>query len=234
MNNQPRIVILPSEAGKLSAARNAISCLPPDMAAPVATDIQELDRLLTRKHASLLLIETAKNESAAFDLVRRLRARHDLDIVILSAAQEDEYLETAPTDGAKITHPPEGMAARLTQVLNRRDRLDEMQDAQTARFAGWTLLLDRHEAFHTDGATAALTSAEFALLLAFLKAPSRVLTRDALAQALRGRDWHPLDRSIDVHIGHLRRKLDPHHPPPRLIRTAHGRGYIFTPQVKWE
>lgn len=234
MTDQPRIVILPSETGKSSAARGAMPPMPPACAAPVASDLQELDRLLARRHASLLLIETAQDENAAFDLVRRLRARHDLDIVILSAQQDEKISgEHSPCELEAASQPAD-MAARLTQVLNRREVLEEMQDARTVRFAGWTLFLDRHEAFHSDGATATLTSAEFALLMAFLKAPGRILGRDALAQALRGRDWHPLDRSIDVHIGHLRRKLDPQHPPSRLIRTAHGRGYLFTPQVKWE
>jgi two-component system OmpR family response regulator len=97
------------------------------------------------------------------------------------------------------------------------------------RFAGWHLDVGRQRVTSESGEALHLTQAEFRILLLLARNPRQVVTRDQLARAMADRDWEPLDRSIDVHISNLRRKLDRDLAMPSLIRTVRGAGYMFVP-----
>jgi DNA-binding response OmpR family regulator len=97
------------------------------------------------------------------------------------------------------------------------------------KFAGWTLDVTRRQLTAASGVRTELTNFEFLLLSALAQKPGKLLTRDQILATVASRQWSPSDRSIDVHIAKLRRKLrdDPRHP--ELIKTIRGTGYMFVP-----
>ena len=98
------------------------------------------------------------------------------------------------------------------------------------QFGRCELDLESHRLFDADGAEVSITAMEYDLLAAFLANPNRVLTRDQLLLRTRNREWEPFDRSIDIRIGRLRRKVEPDPGgDPRCIRTVRNAGYMFVP-----
>ena len=100
------------------------------------------------------------------------------------------------------------------------------------RFDGWLLELTRRELTSPSGERVALSRGEFDLLAAFVRNPRRLLSRDRLLALSRDREWTPFDRSIDVQIGRLRRKIEADPSQPSLIKTVRGAGYLFTATVE--
>ena len=101
-----------------------------------------------------------------------------------------------------------------------------------ARFAGWNLDLSSRELYSPSGKEVRLTTGEFDLLAAFVNNANQVLTRDRLLDLARNREAGPFDRTIDVQVGRLRRKLEDDPQRPTMIKTVRGTGYIFTPPVE--
>ena len=102
---------------------------------------------------------------------------------------------------------------------------------ETLRFAGWELDTAARSLTNPQGAEVALTSGEFALLCAFAQHAGRVLSRDFLLEQTRGREAGPFDRTIDVQVGRLRRKLEADAEDPKIIKSVRGAGYIMVPPV---
>ena len=94
---------------------------------------------------------------------------------------------------------------------------------------GFSLDLSAHRLLDERGAEVPLTSMEFDLLRVFVGHPNQVLSRDQLLNLTRNRDWEPFDRSIDIRIARLRRKLEPDPDKPQLIKTVRGAGYCYVP-----
>jgi two-component system phosphate regulon response regulator OmpR len=97
-------------------------------------------------------------------------------------------------------------------------------------FGACILDLDRHQLIGRDGEEIPLTGMEFDLLRAFAEHPNRVLSRDQLLTLTRNREWEPFDRSIDIRIARLRRKIEADPDKPKTIKTVRGSGYIFIPK----
>ncbi|HYF07063.1 MAG TPA: winged helix-turn-helix domain-containing protein, partial [Acetobacteraceae bacterium] len=102
---------------------------------------------------------------------------------------------------------------------------------RTLSFAGWTLDTASRELTSPSGAVVDLSGGEYDLLLAFLEHPQRVLSRDQLLELARNRLADPFDRSVDVQVSRLRRKIEPDHESPSIIKTIRGAGYMFVPRV---
>ncbi|MGC2202317.1 MAG: response regulator [Stellaceae bacterium] len=128
------------------------------------------------------------------------------------------------------------LLARVKSVLRRASsRGAERQGApprSKARFAGWNLDLSARELYSPAGKEVRLTTGEFDLLAAFVNNANQVLTRDRLLDLARNREAGPFDRTIDVQVGRLRRKLEDDPQRPTMIKTVRGSGYIFTPPVE--
>jgi two-component system OmpR family response regulator len=128
------------------------------------------------------------------------------------------------------------LLARVKSVLRRASsRNSERQTAPArskARFAGWNLDLSSRELYSPSGKEVRLTTGEFDLLAAFVSNANQVLTRDRLLDLARNREAGPFDRTIDVQVGRLRRKLEDDPQRPMMIKTVRGTGYIFTPPVE--
>ncbi len=128
------------------------------------------------------------------------------------------------------------LLARVKSVLRRASSRAQKEPPtgtrSRARFAGWHLDLATRELVSPEGGEVRLTTGEFDLLAAFVNNANQVLSRDRLLDLARNREAGPFDRTIDVQVGRLRRKLEPDPANPTIIKTVRGTGYIFTPTVE--
>jgi two-component system, OmpR family, response regulator len=200
----------------------------------------DMARQLARAEPSVVILDLHLGQEDGFDVLRELRARSDVPVIITTGHRRDEIdrvvgLELGADDYVTKPFGLRELLARIRAVLRRQElgRIASHRDAEQGRyrFAGW--LLDRRNRRLTDpsGAPVALTKGEYTLLTAFLDAPQRPLSREHLLQATRIHE-DVFDRSIDVQILRLRRKLEPDPNTPRLIRTERGVGYVFMPAVE--
>ena len=155
----------------------------------------------------------------------------EIDRIIGLEMGADDYL-------AKPFNPRE-LFARIKAVLRRtgassraRGENGGEQSTSVVRFDGWTLDLNKRELISPAGVLVPMSAGEFALLATFVAHPQRVLSRDQLLDFARGRDAQPFDRSIDVQVSRLRRKIEDDPREPALIKTVRGGGYLFAPKVE--
>jgi two-component system, OmpR family, response regulator len=172
-------------------------------------------------------------------LCRQLRMKSSIPIIMLTAMSDDMDrivgLEMGADDYvAKETNPRE-LLARIRAVLRRAGpaTLRTSGDQQhVLAFAGWRLDVIHRQLNGADGSLVALRSGEFELLLALAQRPHRVLSRDQLLDLSRGRSANPFDRSVDVQISRIRRKIEPDPAQPTLIKTVRGGGYVLAAEVE--
>jgi DNA-binding response OmpR family regulator len=176
-----------------------------------------------------------------FAVTRQLRTHSEVPILMLSGRAEvvDKVvgLEIGADDYLTKPFAKRELLARVRSLLRRahpRPAPVPTDSGAVAHFLGWRLDLAGHTLCSLSGAAVPLTRHEFALLAAFVERPQRVLTRDAILNAIAGRDWVPFDRSVDVLIGRLRGKLEPDPKHPTLILTVRGVGYKFGAPVHLE
>jgi two-component system OmpR family response regulator len=167
-----------------------------------------------------------------------VRAASSLPIIMLTAVGEEMDriigLEMGADDYLAKPFNPRELLARIKAVL-RRAGAGRSAAAATGRilgFDGWRLDTARRQLFSPDDTLVPLRAGEYELLLAFLDHPQRVLSRDQLLDLARGRNASPFDRSVDVQVSRLRRKIEPDPADPQLIRTVRGGGYIFSAVVE--
>ena len=170
-------------------------------------------------------------------LARWLRGQHDLAIIMVTAAGDvvDRVigLEVGADDYLAKPFDPRELRARLKSVL-RRTRggskpAKATPGARRIRVGLCTLDLDTHQLIGAKGEDLPLTSMEYDLLRVFAERPNQVLTRDQLLTHTRNREWEPFDRSIDIRIARLRKKIEANPEKPKVIKTVRGAGYIFIP-----
>jgi two-component system OmpR family response regulator len=136
-----------------------------------------------------------------------------------------------------VTKPfnPRELLARVRAVLRRSSQVPKERDpveAEQLAFAGWTLDVPKRLLTGEDGVAVPLSTGEFQLLVAFLKRPRMVLSRDQLLDLTSGRSPGVFDRSIDNQVSRLRRKIEADPKTPELIKTVWGGGYTFTAEVE--
>jgi two-component system OmpR family response regulator len=171
-----------------------------------------------------------------FSLCRRLRLDSRVPVILLTAINEaaDRIagLELGADDYVSKPFDPRELLARIRAVLRRMGGADVLAREQTTyTFLGWTLDPRRRTLQNKNDVLVDLTSGEFDLLLAFVEYPQQILHRDRLLDLARGRTNQAFDRSIDVQISRLRRKIETNPAEPRLIKTVRSEGYIFTADV---
>lgn len=204
----------------------------------VARDGESARKRLVSRGYDLVILDRVLPDDDGFTIARDLRQQdHGIGIILLTGKGEaiDRVigLELGADDFvSKPVHLRE-LAARVKSVLRRARRQDVPPKTVTRRllFAGWTLDTGARRLTDAKGEVAALTTAEFDLLYTFLTHPNRVMSRDQLLDLARGRDITPFDRSIDVLVGKLRRKIELDPDKPALIQTVRGAGYILTTPV---
>jgi DNA-binding response OmpR family regulator len=165
-------------------------------------------------------------------LTREIRARSMVPILMLSARGEEidrvVGLEVGADDYLAKPFSPREMLARLRALL-RRSQSAEHGPADQHRFGAYVLDAAARRLLR-DGVDLGLSGAEFDLLKVFVERPNRVLSRDLLLELLKGYEREPFDRTIDIRVGRLRRKIETDPANPAYIRTVRGEGYLFNPR----
>ena len=200
----------------------------------------ELARQFVGGEPDLILLDLRLNEEDGLDLLRSIRSRSDIPVIIMTGHHRDEIdrvlgLELGADDYVTKPFGLRELLARVRAILRRqrfgRSFADDDQPPAGFAFGGWELRLRSRRLVDAQGRAVSLTKGEYALLVAFLTAPDRPLTREHLLQATRVHD-DVFDRSIDVQVLRLRRKLELNHREPQTIQTERGIGYRFTPPVR--
>ncbi|MFO4628055.1 response regulator [Pseudomonas protegens] len=204
----------------------------------VATDGASLWAALEREVPDLIILDLMLPGDNGLTLCQRLRQQHATPVIMLTAMGElsdrvvglemgaDDYL-SKPFDARELL-------ARVRAVLRRAG---ESRAARAdvprplIKFADWQLDLTRRELRSPDQVMIPLSAGEFDLLLVFVEHPQRILTREQLLDLARGQAHDAFDRSIDVQVSRLRRKLEFDTKRPAMIRTVRNGGYLFTPSV---
>jgi DNA-binding response OmpR family regulator len=203
---------------------------------------KELDAQLGEKAADLLILDINMPGENGLSIARRVRAGSDVPILMLTAADEvvDRVvgLEIGADDYVTKPFDLRELLARIRTILRRTERVESLAPttapptaapARGVRFGRVVLDLDARCLFQDDGEPMELTAMEFELLHVFAQNPNRVLTRDRLLELAHKRDWEPFDRSIDIRIARIRRKVEDDPAKPQVIRTMRGSGYMFVP-----
>ena len=200
-----------------------------------AADGRAMAKLLEAGRFDLVVLDIMLPGEDGLSLCRRLRATSDLPIVMLTAVGDDTDrivgLELGADDYVTKPFNPRELLARVKAVLRRAGAPRPAAAADGGRvlaFDRWRLDLARRELRAADGTLTPLTAGEYDLLAAFVEHPGRVLSRDQLLDLTKGRAAVPFDRSIDVQLSRLRRKIEPDPKDPRLIKTVRGGGYILS------
>jgi len=202
-------------------------------------DGEAMDVWLADHEPGLVILDLMLPGEDGLTLARRLRARTQVPIIMLSARGDDidriVGLEVGADDYMPKPFNPRELLARIRAVLRRRGPTDseedleqETEDEAVFSFGPYRMDLNLRE-LRRDGEPVVLTSGEFDLLRLLVEHRDRVLDRDRILDLLKGYERSPFDRSIDVQIARLRAKIEPDTKHPSYIRTIWGKGYMFTP-----
>ena len=195
---------------------------------------------IAREVVDLVLLDLKLPSEDGMNLARELREKSSVPIIILTGRKDDVDrimgLELGADDYLTKPFNLRELLARIRAILRRTQAHPvtqvEGRAPQAFRFGGWELDLRSRRLTSGAGERVDLTHAEYALLAAFLGAPERILSREKLLELSRGNDDNVFDRSIDVQILRLRRKIESDPSRPQLIRTERGAGYFFNAQVE--
>ncbi|MGI3902119.1 MAG: response regulator [Janthinobacterium lividum] len=206
----------------------------------VAANRKDMLSLLARDSFDLMVLDLRLGADDGLDLLRELRAQSDLPVIIVTGHGSDEVdrvlgLELGADDYLTKPFSLRELLARIRVVLRRvetaRNEPAMMAASGLSSFSGWVLNRRARRLTDPEGAEVALTKSEYALLVAFLDSPGRPLSREHLLQATRVHE-DIYDRSIDVQILRLRRKLEGDPATPTMILTERGFGYRFAVPVE--
>jgi two-component system phosphate regulon response regulator OmpR len=193
---------------------------------------------IERAAPDVVLLDLRLPREDGLTLARYLRERYDVGIIMVTGAGEvvDRIvgLEVGADDYVTKPFDPRELLARVKSVLRRsqaRPATEAPADraAQRLRFGRCHLDLASHQLFDGDGREIPVTSMEFDLLKAFAENPGKALSRDRILTLTRNREWDPYDRSIDIRIARIRRKIEFDPENPQVIRTVRGVGYMYVP-----
>jgi two-component system, OmpR family, response regulator len=202
-----------------------------------ARDGVEMMKILDGAAIDLVVLDLMLPGEDGLSLCRKLRATSVLPVVMLTAMGEETDrivgLEMGADDYLPKPFNPRELLARIKAVLRRTQTVakGETPPGDLLRFDGWILELGARRLLSPVGEEVELSTGEFDLLMAFLTHPRRVLSRDQLLDLARGRTAAPFDRSIDIQVMRLRRKVESDPKEPRLIKTVRGGGYMFAAEV---
>ena len=206
-----------------------------------AADGQEMARVLERDRVDMIILDVKLGQDDGFALLRSLPAETRAPVIVVTghAREEADAVVGLELGADDYMIKPVGLSellARIRAVLRREElaaqRMRQAEKRGRYRFAGWELDMRRRSLTSPEGEGITLTAGEFNLLAAFVKAPRQVLSREQLLAATRVHDEEVFDRSIDVQILRLRRKLETNPSEPRLIRTERGAGYRLAAPVE--
>ncbi len=207
-----------------------------------AHDGRQMQKRLQEAVFDLLILDIMLPGEDGIALCRKLRTESAISIIFLSALGDEADrivgLEVGADDYLTKPFSPRELLARVKALLRRtqgelgversKETVGHMPDL---RFAGWTLDQKRRCLISPENVTVPLSGGEYDLLLAFIEHPHRTLSRDQLLDLTSGKEAGPFDRSIDVQVGRLRKKIEVNPKSPEIILTMRGNGYQFAAKV---
>jgi DNA-binding response OmpR family regulator len=201
---------------------------------------REVASAMARQTIDLVILDLKLPGEDGMQIARELRAESDIPIIMLTGRKDEADrvmgLELGADDYLTKPFSPRELLARIRALLRRSRAKETVADGlariRAYRFAGWELNVRLRRLKSPHGEVVATTNSEFNLLVAFLAAPQRVLSRDQLLELSRLHNDEVYDRSVDVQIGRLRKKIEPKGGRAQLIRTERGAGYVFTAAVE--
>lgn len=213
------------------------------LAAHAVEDGAAMRQAMADAHYALLILDLRLRREDGLSLARAVRQHSTIPIMILTGKGDETDrilgLELAADDYLMKPFNPRELLARVRALLRRSGELSPPAPAQNAasahqivRFAGWTLDFTSRLLQDAQQQPCTLTPSEFSLLETLVRNANRVLTRDQLLEHMRGTQTEVFDRTIDVLILRLRRKIEPNPDHPGLIRTERGMGYMFCANVE--
>ena len=237
-SNQPRIFVVEDDPVMLRMVGDYLE--QHNMQVVSASGRQEMLQHFAVREPNLVILDLRLGQEQGFDLLREIRSRSDIPVIITTGDRRDEIdrvvgLELGADDYVTKPFSLRELLARIRAMLRRQEagRAAIQRDPERGRyrFGGWQLDRRNRRLYDLNGSQVALTKGEYALLTAFLDAPQRPLSREHLLQATRVHE-DIFDRSIDVQILRLRRKLELDPSAPQVIRTERGVGYTFALPVE--
>ncbi len=198
---------------------------------------RDLDRVLSAGKIDCVILDVGLPGEDGLSICRRLRGKSAVPIIMVTGRGTDTDrivgLELGADDYLPKPFNPRELLARVRAVMRRSVAAEPAQAEapQVLMFEHWRLDMARRQLFAPGGAPRSLTSGEFNILSIFCQHPRKVLSRDDLLDLLHGRAAAVFDRSIDVQISRLRRKIETNLKDPSFIKTVRYGGYFFTPQV---
>lgn len=204
-------------------------------------DGRAMARALADRPVDLIILDLKLAHEDGLDLMRGLSTQADVPVIVVSGHRREETdrvvgLELGADDYVTKPFSLRELLARVRAVLRRSEAAERRsrrgEKLMRYRFAGWELDARTRRLTSPAGGVVPLTAGEFNLLTAFLRSPQHVLSREQLMAASRVHDEEVYDRSIDVQILRLRRKLEADPSEPRLITTERGAGYVFATTVE--
>jgi|EndMetStandDraft_5_1072996.scaffolds.fasta_scaffold32855_3 two-component system OmpR family response regulator len=204
----------------------------------LANDGHQMEACLATANISLVVLDVMLPDVSGLDLCRSLRNRSCIPIVLLTALKEDVDriigLELGADDYLCKPFNPRELVARIRAILRRVEERGSpaKPSGHIIRFEGFVADPETRRVIAADGSEIALTAAEFSLLMAFLERPGKMLSRNQLLDITQGRNAEPFDRSIDVLVSRLRRKLN-RSDKQQLLKTQRNGGYQFAARVEY-
>jgi two-component system OmpR family response regulator len=199
---------------------------------------RDLDKVLSGGKIDCVILDVGLPGEDGLSICKRLRGKSSVPIIMVTArgTETDRIvgLELGADDYLPKPFSPRELVARVKAVIRRAGAQEQAAAPpapQVLMFEGWKLDMARRQLFDPTGAPRSLTSGEFNVLALFCTHPRKVLSRDDLLELLHGRAAAVFDRSIDVQISRLRRKIETNLKDPTFIKTIRYGGYFFTPEV---
>jgi len=205
-----------------------------DLRVTTVADGRAMNAVIADQVVDLVVLDLRLQSEDGMSLARRIRDESNIPIIMLTGRAEEADrimgLELGADDYLTKPFSPRELLARIRTVLRRRRaevRQGRPDGIRAYRFDGWELNLNTRRLTAADGKPVTLSNGEFSLLVVLLGSPQRILSRDQLLDLSRLHNDEVFNRSVDVQIMRLRRKIEPDPAEPRYIRTERGAGYLF-------
>lgn len=229
------ILVVDDNQQMLDLLRNVLE--PDGFKVTTASSAQDMRRAFSDRTVDLVVLDIGLPDDDGFTLTREIRSTSNVPIIILTGKHEEMDqvlgLELGADDYVVKPFRPREFIARVRTVLRRAASApeDDADGRQALRFQGWTLDQGARQLYDPNGKTVHLTTFEFDLLSKLLESANQTVSRNELLLACTGREWLPMDRSVDIHVGRLRAKIEKNPRSPRIIKSVRGLGYILAAQV---